>query len=92
MKNLSCIFLFMLINSSLLLSQVAINNDGTIPNNSAMLDVKSTKHGVLIPRISTLARDLIPSPATGLMVYNTTKNMFNFYNGTYWHEIGRAHV
>ncbi|MEI6140752.1 MAG: FISUMP domain-containing protein [Mariniphaga sp.] len=92
MKKLFCILLFLLINSSLLFSQVAINTDGTNPDNSAMLDVKSTGHGILIPRISTLARNQIPSPATGLMIYNTTTNLFNFYNGTYWYEIGASFI
>lgn len=30
-------------------AQVSVNTDGTTPNNSAMLDVKSTNKGLLIP-------------------------------------------
>ena len=29
-------------------------------------------------------RNLISSPATGLMIYNTTSNQPNYFNGTYW--------
>ena len=32
---------------------VAINNDGTNPDNSAMLDIKSTSKGILVPRMTS---------------------------------------
>jgi hypothetical protein len=58
---------------------------GTIsPAASAKLDVSSTTQGVLIPRMTTVNRDAITSPATGLQVYNTNTNEFNYYNGTVW--------
>jgi hypothetical protein len=65
---------------------VGINSDGSAPDNSAMLDVKATDRGLLIPRISTTSRNQIPSPATGLIIYNTTTNQFNYYNGNYWYQ------
>ena len=54
---------------------VAINADASLPNTSAMLDVKSMNKGMLIPRVAltgTADVTTIPSPATSLMVYNTT--------------------
>ncbi len=54
---------------------VAINADASLPNASAMLDVKSTSKGMLIPRVAltgTADVTTVPSPATSLMVYNTT--------------------
>ncbi len=68
-------------------AQVGINDDNGSPDASAMLDVKSTTKGMLIPRVTTTQRNAISSPATGLIVYNTTTNNFNFYNGTAWIEI-----
>ncbi len=41
---------------------LAINADGTLPNANAILDVKSANKGVLIPRMSTTARNAIPLP------------------------------
>jgi len=76
--------------SHLLFAQVGINNDGSQPDPSAMLDVKSTNMGLLIPRHSNESRDLIPSPATGLIIFNTSTFQFNIYNGSYWHQINRA--
>jgi len=65
-------------------AQVGINTDNSTPDGSAMLDVKSTTSGILIPRMTTTERNEIGDPATGLMIYNTTLNNFNFYNGSSW--------
>ncbi len=66
--------------------QVAINSDGSEPDPSAILDIKATNRGLLIPRISISNRDLIPSPAKGLLIYNTSTNQFNYYNGSFWFQ------
>jgi uncharacterized protein (TIGR02145 family) len=67
-----------------LTAQVAINTDGSSPDSSAMLDVKSTNKGLLPPRVTITERDAISNPAAGLIVYNTTTNRPNIYNGTAW--------
>ena len=80
--------------SSGLLAQnqgVAINTDGSQADASAMLDVKSTDAGVLIPRMSQSERNAINggSPATALLIYQTDNTPgFYFYNGTSWEMIG----
>lgn len=51
---------------------------------SAILALTSTSLGFLPPRMSTAQRDLIASPATGLLIYNTTTNLYNSYNGSAW--------
>lgn len=63
---------------------VSINTDGTTADPSAMLDVKSTTKGMLVPRMTTVQRNAIPMPANGLLVYDTDLNKFYFYNGTEW--------
>jgi hypothetical protein len=89
-------FIFLLViiilKSSIIFSQVAINTDGSLPAPSAMLDVKATDRGLLIPRISTEQRDRIPSPATGLMIYNTSTNQINYYNGNYWFQVESSFI
>ncbi len=64
--------------------QVSITNTGTLPDNSSMLDVNSTSKGMLIPRMTTLQRDGIQSPAVGLFIYNTDINCFQYWNGNTW--------
>ncbi len=53
------------------------------PNTSSMLDITSTDKGLLIPRMTTVQRDAIAIPATGLLIFNTTSNLFNYFNGTW---------
>jgi len=67
---------------------VGINNDGSDPDPSAMLEVKSTDKGFLPPRMTEEQRDAISSPATGLIIYQTdgTAGLYQ-YNGTAWTPI-----
>ena len=53
---------------------VAVNNDASVPDNSAMLDIKSGTKGLLIPRMNSAAVNAIVNPAKGLLVLDTTKN------------------
>jgi hypothetical protein len=67
---------------------MAQNNVGvamTTPKASVALDMLSTTQGMLIPRMTKAQRDLIATPATGLLVYQTDNTpSFYFYNGTIW--------
>jgi hypothetical protein len=69
---------------------VAINTDGSVAHSSAMLDVKTTSKGLLIPRMNSSQRTSISSPATGLMVFDTDTNSFWFFNGTAWTNLSAA--
>jgi len=64
---------------------VGINSDGSAPDPSAILDIKSTTSGLLIPRMTAAQRTSISSPADGLMVYDTDFDEFWYYNGA-WFE------
>lgn len=56
--------------SGIAYAQVGIGT--TEPDASSMLDIFSDSKGILIPRLSTVQRDAIVLPATGLMIYNHT--------------------
>jgi len=58
------------------------------PNATSILDLTSSTKGFLPPRMTTVQRDAIMSPATGLVIYNTTTNVLNVYNGTIWDVVG----
>ncbi len=68
-------------------AQVAVNTDGTSPDPSAMLDVKSTNRGMLVPRMTTAQRTAIASPASGLLVFDSTTQSFWFYSAGSWVEL-----
>ncbi len=50
------------------------------PDPSAMLDVKSTTKGMLVPRMTQAQRNAIANPATGLMIYQTDVGPGLYYN------------
>jgi hypothetical protein len=57
---------------------------GGTPDANAILDVQSTTKAFLPPRMTTAQRDAISSPVAGMVIYNTTTNVLNFYNGSAW--------
>ncbi len=87
MKRL-VLFSFLLFSTVLLYAQnVAINNDGSLPHASAALDIKATDKGLLLPRVANPA-GAVSNAAEGLLLYNTTTQQPNFYNGTNWQGMG----
>lgn len=71
---------------------IAISTDDTLPDSSAILDVKSTAKGMLIPRMTEAQKLAIGTPANGLIIFQTDKNSGFYYNvGTpavpYWRVI-----
>jgi hypothetical protein len=59
-------------------------NQNTNPDSSAILHLKSTDKGLLIPRMSTNQRLMIEKPAQGLIVFDGTENRFYFFNNGSW--------
>lgn len=78
--------MFLLIAALTMVAQsVAINTDGSPPDLSAILDVKSIDKGVLVPRMMASQRDAIVNPAKGLLIFQTDPvAAFCYYNGYAW--------
>jgi len=89
MKKLFFFIVLFLLFSSVLFAQMGINTDNSAPDNSAMLDVKSTTKGVLIPRMTQAQIEAISSPANGLQVFCTTDSKIYVYVSTVgqWKEV-----
>jgi hypothetical protein len=95
MKQLRIILVFVF-TVNLLAAQTGIGT--TTPDASAKLDVSSTNKGFLPPRVTLTSETdntTIPSPATGLLVYNTGNNSglvagYYYWNGTSWATIATA--
>jgi len=91
--------MFLLISRLYSFAQVSITNDGSQPDSSAMLDVKSNNKGFLPPRValsSINSSEPITAPAIGLLIYNTATSgtppnnvMIGYYywNGTRWNSL-----
>ena len=83
MKKTACLCALLLIGAFGFAQNIAINSDGTAPDASAILDVKSIAKGLLLPRMTASQRTAIASPATGLLMYQTDgANGFYYNNGT----------
>ena len=67
--------LFLLLNNAI--AQVGIGTNS--PDNKAILDIRSTTKGLLIPRLSNTDRDAINTPTEGLIIFNTTSKRIETY-------------
>ena len=54
---------------------------------SAILEVQSTTKGFLPPRMTTTQKNAIASPAAGLVLYDSTTNKLQCYNGSTWNDL-----
>jgi len=66
---------------------VAFNETGDAPHGSAALDISSDNKGVLVPRMTTVERDLIDAPAPSLLIYNTDTHRLEFRENNLWHAL-----
>lgn len=81
---------------------VAINSDGSSPNAGAMLDIKSSNKGLLIPRVAltgTGDATTISSPTLSLLIFNTATAGsgetavvpgFYYWDGNAWTKIANG--
>ncbi len=88
LKILLCniLLIITLFANTLNAQSVAINTDGSIANNSAILDVKSIDKGILTPRMTKLQKNTITTPVAGLLIYQNAPDSigFHYYNGLVW--------
>jgi len=66
---------------------ISIGETGEDPHPSAVVDIKSTDKGLLIPRMSSEERDAITEPAVGLQIVNTTTNCIQIYFPPVWQNM-----
>ena len=79
MKKITIVLIIGLITGYGLIAQVAINNNGSDPDSTAMLDVQSNNRGVAIPQLTQSEIENMETPANGLTVFNTTDSKFYTY-------------
>ena len=69
--------LFVCFNSAFGQNNVGIGT--TTPDASSVLEMQATDKGVLVPRMTTVQRTAIASPANALLVYDTDFNCFYYF-------------
>ena len=103
-SNLAGKLMTLLILSSLFISVTALAQNGTVgigtetPNDKAVLDIVSGSKGLLIPRLSSVQRDVLQAPGSnnseinGLLIYNVTAQRFNFWLNNQWYDISNGAI
>jgi uncharacterized protein (TIGR02145 family) len=87
--------LFLLLTILSLIFSTYAQNVGigtTTPAASAVLDLNSTTKGFLPPRMTTAERNLIVTPATGLVIFNTSTNSLETKNSSGWVSLSSSFV
>jgi hypothetical protein len=69
-------------NGLIIRGQVGLGTSS--PAASALLSMSSTTQGFLPPSMTSTQKSAISSPATGLVVYDNSMNLLQFYNGADW--------
>jgi len=72
------------LNSQLFQETDRMGINTNTPAASALLDLTSTEKGFLPPRMTTTQRDAIASPATGLVIFNTTTGSLEVRTASSW--------
>jgi hypothetical protein len=67
--------------------RTAIGSDSRCQNNNAIKLGRDTLDVVILPSMTTVVRDAVSSPAGGSLIFNSTTNKLNFYNGTAWEAV-----
>ena len=84
MKKVSVIGMVLMLSLSVP-AQVGISVDTSFtPDSSAILDLKSSDKGLLIPRLTTVQQFQIQNPAISLLIFNLDSMDIHLFDGTYW--------
>ncbi len=89
MKNLLLSLICVLLATAVSAQNVGIGTTDFTPETDAILELRSTTTGFLMPRMTDAQMTAISGPTEGLLVYqtNATKG-FQYYNGSAWTAFG----
>jgi hypothetical protein len=80
-----------LVLSFTVFSQQNVGINILTPDSTAILHLESTRMGFLPPRMTTIQRDSILTPATGLVIFNTVDSTMQYFNGVCWLNVYQQH-
>ena len=83
-KILTLLFITGFVWNTQIQAQVSISADCSDPDPSAMLDVKASNAGLLIPRLADTTQ--VSSPAEGLLIFDLATPCMRYFNGTKWSD------
>ena len=70
---------------------MGINEDGSEPDNRAILELKSNSKGVILPRLSDSERDAFYQDVPeGMIIYSTTDQQLQIFMINKWFPISKG--
>lgn len=60
---------------------------GGAPVTNGILTLNSTTKAFVPPRMTTIQRDAITSPSSGMFIFNTSSGLLNYYSGGVWTDV-----
>ena len=84
MKRIIILLFIILITGTTKSQNVGIGTSS--PDSSTILELKDSSKGFLPPRMNLTQRNALLLPASGLIIYNTSSNGLECYNGTSWNS------
>jgi hypothetical protein len=58
------------------------------PHPAAVLDVSKSQKAIFLPLLTTAARNSLPNPQTGMLIYNVTTGQVEVYQAGAWQALG----
>ncbi|MBT8449315.1 MAG: hypothetical protein KJO69_06475 [Gammaproteobacteria bacterium] len=84
-KHILVLFAFLMFGAFTAQAQVKIGNNPTSIAATSLLELESDSLTFVLPRMSSTSRDAISgTPLEGSLIYNTTSNCVERFNGTSW--------
>jgi len=80
------VFLFFFLNETFS-QNVGIGETFVNPDPSALLELQSSSRGFLLPRLTSIQRDNIITPAESLLIFNTDTKCLEIFVNNVWHSI-----
>jgi hypothetical protein len=94
MKSIFIILITFLLDMTWAYSQNNVGIGTTAPDTNALLELKASDKGILIPRLTSVQRNnMSPSlgiAQEGLLVYDNDSTKFFFWDGNAWKQLGNA--
>ena len=76
-------------NARTFIGQTQVRTSPGSQDASSQFEINSTTKGLLVPRLTTTQKNNIVSPANGLIVFDTTLGLLNFYSSG-WNSVPSA--
>lgn len=93
MKVFFFLIVFIILENDSFAQNIGIGT--TVPNSSALLELKASDKGLLMPRTSSTSRLAIVNPGKGLLLYDTTTSSFWFFDPGFtggWGQIASGNL